>query len=177
MGRHSRGSCLIHLHLTLNGSTILSERFLQTANIVAAFVPVEMQTAANNGDWVSLTGYDCCVAILFKAAGTAGNDPIFTLKQASDASGTGSKSLNFTTVYSKVGTQTGLANFTRTIQAAATSYTDTVSAEAQAIIAIEIDAASLDVDGGFTHIQLSIPDTGTNAQLGAACYLMLDPRH
>jgi hypothetical protein len=34
----------------------------------------------------------------------------------------------------------------------------------------------LDSDGGFTHIQLSIPDVGGNAQLGAAFYIMLNPR-
>lgn len=155
----------------------MSEKFFQTANIVAAFVPVDMQAAANNGDWVSMKPYGRCVAVLFKAAGTAGEDPVFTLKQATDASGTGAKALNFTTIYSKVGTQTGIANFTRTTQAAANTYTDTVSAEAQAIIGVEIDGSDLDVDNGFTHVQLSIPDTGTNAQLGCGFYLMLDPRH
>lgn len=133
----------------------MSERFLQTANIVAGFVPVDMQTAANNGDWVGLKHYARCVAVLFKAIGTAGDDPVFTLKQATDASGTGAKELNFTTIYSKVGTQTGIANFTRTTQAAANTYTDTASAEAQAIIAVEIDAADLDVDNGFPGGALS----------------------
>lgn len=150
--------------------------FLQNANIVAAFVPVDMQAAANNGDWVSMANYGKCVAVLFKAAGTAGDDPVFKLQQAQDASGTGVKNLTFTTIYSKVGTQTGIANFTENTQTAATSYTDTVSAEAQAIMAVEIDANELDVANGFNHIQLSIADTGTNAQLGCGFYLMLNPR-
>lgn len=154
----------------------MSEKFLQTANIVAAFVPVDMQTAANNGDWVGLKHFARCVAVLFKAAGTASDDPVFTLLQAKDASGTDSKALNFTTIYKKVGTQTGIANFTRTTQSASNTHTDTVSAEAQGLFAVEVDASSLDVDNGFTHIQLSIPDTGTNAQLGCAFYIMLDPR-
>ena len=155
----------------------MSEKFFQTANIVTGFVPVDMQTAANDGDWVSMKDYNRCVAVLFKGIGTAGQDPVFTLKQATDAAGTASKALTFTSIYSKVGTQTGIANFTRTTQAAAATYTDAVSAEAQAIIAVEIDAASLDVDNGFTHVQLSIPDVGGNAQLGCAFYIMLDPRH
>ena len=155
----------------------MSEKFFQTANIVAGIIPVDMQTAANNGDWVSLKDYGRCVAVLFKGIGTAGDDPVFTLKQATDAAGTASKALTFTSIYSKVGTQTGIASFTRTTQTAAATYTDAVSAEAQAIIAVEIDAASLDVDGGFTHVQLSIPDVGGNAQLGCAFYIMLDPRH
>ena len=155
----------------------MTERFFETANLTAAFIPVDMSAAANNGDWVGLTNYGRCVAVLFKGIGTAGDDPVFTLKQATDASGSGAKALTFTSVFSKVGTQTGLANFTRTTQAAASTYTDLVSAEAQAIIAVEIDAASLDVTNGFNHVQLSIPDVGANAQLGCGFYLMLDPRH
>lgn len=154
----------------------MSERFFETTNIVAAFVPVDMQTAANNGDWVSLANYQRCVAVLFKGIGTAGDDPIFKLQQSTNASGSDAKDLDFTTVYSKVGTQTGIANFTRNTQSAATSYVDATSAEAEAIIAVEIDAADLDVDNGFKFIQLSVADVGGNAQLGCGFYLMLDPR-
>lgn len=154
----------------------MGSRFFQEANIVSAIVPVDLSTAANPGDWVSMANYNRVVAVLFKGIGTAGQDPVFTLEQATDATGAGHKALLFTTVYSKVGTQTGIAAFTKNTQAAATSYTDAASAEAQAIIAVEINAAELDVDGGFTHIQLSIPDVGGNAQLGCAFYLMLDPR-
>ena len=154
----------------------MSEQFFQTANIVSAFVPVDMKTGANTGDWVSLADYHRCVAVLFKAAGTAGDDPVFRLQQARDNIGSGVKDLNFTTVYSKVGTQTGIASFTRTTQTAATSYTDATSAENQALIAVEINAADLDVNGGFTHVLLSVADVGVNAQLGCAFYLMLDPR-
>lgn len=155
----------------------MGKAFFQTANIVSAFVPVDMQTGANDGDWVQLKDFRRCVALLFKGIGTAGQDPVFTLQQATDAAGTGAKALTFTTVYSKVGTQTGIANFTETTQTAANTYTDAASAEAQAIIGVEINAADLDVDGGFTHVQLSIPDTGGNAQLGCGFYLMLDPRY
>ena len=155
----------------------MGKAFFQTANIVAGIVPADLQTGANNGDWVSLKDYGRCVAVFFKGIGTAGDDPVFTLKQATDATGAGSKALTFTSVYSKVGTQTGIANFTETTQAAAATYTDAVSAEAQAIIGVEINATNLDVDGGFTHVQLSIPDVGGNAQLGCAFYIMLDPRY
>lgn len=154
----------------------MSERFFQEANIVSAFVPVDMQTAANEGDWVSLANYGRCVAVLFKGAGTAGQDPVFTLEQATSAAGGSSKALTFTRIYSKVGTQTGIAAWTRTTQAAAGTYTDAASAEAEAIIAVEVNAADLDVDNGFDFIRLTIPDVGGAAQLGCAFYLMLDPR-
>jgi len=87
------------------------------------------------------------------------------------------KDLDFTVVYSKVGTHTRVANFTRNTQSAATSYTDATSAEAESIIAVEISAEDLDADNDFTHIQLSVADVGGNAQLGCGFYLMLDPRH
>lgn len=152
----------------------MGKRFFQEANIVSAFVPVDLQTAANTGDWVSMVNYNRVVAVLFKGIGTAGQDPVFTLEQATDASGTAHKALTFTTIYQKVGTQTGIAAFTETTQAAATSYTNAASAEAESIIAVEINAADLDVDGGFTHVQLSVADVGGNAQLGCGFYIMLE---
>ena len=155
----------------------MTQRFFETANLVSGFVPVDLQTGANTGDWVGLGDYQRCVVVLHKGAGTAGDDPAFVLKQATDNSGTGSKDLDFTVIYSKVGTQTGIANFTRSTQTAAATYTDATSAESEGIISVEVSAEDLDVDNDFTHIQLSVADIGSNAQLGCGFYLMLDPRH
>jgi hypothetical protein len=155
----------------------MTAKFLEGADIVSAIVPVDLSTANNDGDWVNLKNYGRVLAVLFGAAGTAGQDPVFTLRQAQDNAGTGAKALNFTTIWSKVGTLTAVAGFTKVTQAAANTYTDLVSAEAQKIIAVEIRAEELDSEGGFTHVQLQIPDVGAAAQLGAAFYIMLDPRH
>jgi hypothetical protein len=103
----------------------------EEAQLVAAIIPVDLSTAANNGDWVSLKNYDELDIIIFKAAGTAGDDPVITLKQASDVAGTGAKALNFTRVDAKVGVQTGIGQFTKNTQAAGNTYTDLVSAESQ----------------------------------------------
>lgn len=154
----------------------MTAKFLETANVQMAIVPVDLGTAANNGDWVGLINYGRVVAMLVKGIGTAGQDPIFKLQQAQDNAGTGVKDLLFTTIWSKVGTQTGLATFTKTTQTAATSYTDAVSAEAEAIIAVEIRAEELDVANGFTHVRLDIADVGAAAQIGGAVYILLDPR-
>lgn len=153
------------------------ERALQSMGIEAAFVPVDMQAAANNGDWVNLALYQSVVCVLFKAAGTAGDDPVFTLKQAQAADGTGSKDLLFSTIYKKVGTLATTAEFTRATQTAATSHTDAVSAEAQGIMAVEVAAEDLDINNGFTFVQMSVPDVGSNAQLGCGFYLMMNPRY
>lgn len=151
--------------------------FFNNYTLASGFVPVDMQTGANNGDWISLENYGKCIAVLFKAAGTAGDDPVFTLKQAKTNAGGSSKDLKFSTIYSKVGTLDAVSDFTKTAQTAAASYTDATSAEAQAIIAVEIDAGDLDVDGGFKFVQLSIPDVGTNAQIGCALYILGDCRY
>lgn len=155
----------------------MAEGWLEGNNIQSAFVPVDLQDGANNGDWVSLAEYKRVLCVLFAAAGTAGDDPVFKLQQAKDNAGTGAKDLNFTVIHSKVGTQTSLGNFTRSTQAAATSYTDDESAEAQKLIAVEIKRDDLDVANDFTHVQLSVADVGGNAQLGCAFYLLLDADH
>ena len=145
--------------------------------IVSAFVPVDMQAAANNGDWVSLKNYGRVAVVLFKAAGTAGDDPIFTLRQATAVDGSGAKALNFTRIDSKVGTLTAVGTFTKNTQTAANIYTDTVSAEAQAIMVVDIGPEHLDVANGFDCVQLQIPDVGGNAQLGCGFYILYDPRY
>ncbi len=155
----------------------MNRHFLEKNQVVAAIIPVDLAAAANNGDWVSLKNFGRVAAIIYKAAGTAGDDPVFTLRQATDVAGTGAKALNFTRIDSKVGTQTGIGQFTTTTQAAANTYTDAVSAEAQAIMVVDIKAEDLDVDNGFDCVQLQIPDVGSNAQLGCALYILHEPRN
>ncbi len=151
---------------------------VEQAQIVAAIIPVDSQTGANNGDWVSLKGYGRCAIIIYKAAGVAGDDPVLTLKQASAVDGTGAKALNFTRIDAKVGAQTGVGQFTTVSQAAANTYTDPVSAEAQGLFVIEVQSSDLDVANGFDCVQISVPDTGAGgAQLLCALYLLLEPRY
>lgn len=155
----------------------MNKHILEKVQIVSAIVPVDLQTAANNGDWVSLKGYGRCAIVFFKAAGTAGDDPVFTLRQAKDVSGTTPKELNFTRIDTKVGVQTGIGTFTKVAQAAGNTYVNTDSAEAQAVMVVDIKAEDLDVEGGYDCLQLQIPDVGGNAQLGCALYLLHEPRY
>ena len=140
-------------------------------------MPVDMQAAANPGDWVALTDYKSVIICLFGAAGTAGDDPVFTLTQASDNAATGEKALTFSVIHEKVGTLASVASWTRTTQTAAGNYTNTSSAEGQKLMIVRIDADELDVANGFPHVQLHIPDTGSNAALGCGFYLMGNPVH
>lgn len=156
----------------------LNALFVEENQVVMAIVPVDSQTGANNGDWVSLKNFARCTVLVIKAAGVAGDDPVITLKQASDVSGTGAKALNFTRVDSKVGVQTGIGAWTANTQAAGNTYTDTVSAEAQGIFAIDVKSDDLDVTNGFDCLQLSVPDTGSaGAQLLTAIYILRGARY
>lgn len=151
--------------------------FVQNSQIVSGFVPVDLQAGANTGDWVSVENFNNLAIVFFKAAGTAGDDPTLTVTQATDNAGTSSKALNFTRVYTKQGTLSSVANFTLTTQSAANTYTDATSAEVQAIWVVEFAADDLDVSSGFTHIQASVGDVGSNAQVGACLYLATEPRY
>lgn len=156
----------------------LNNLLVEEAQIVAAIIPVDSQTGANAGDWVSMKNYERLTIVVFKAAGIAGDDPVLTVKQGSDVSGTGAKALNFTRVDAKVGAQTGVGTFTTVNQAAGNTYTDAVSAEAQGLFVIEFKADDLDVSGGFDCVQLSIPDTGAGgAQLISALYILRGARY
>lgn len=152
-------------------------RTIDSMQICSGFLPVDMSSAANAGDWVNLKDYESCLVVLAKAVGTAGDDPTITLLQATSAAGGSSKALNFTRIYVKMGTLTSVANYTEVIQTAANTYTDATSAEAAAIWVIEITPDMCDVGGGFTFIQASVADVGTNAQLGALLYILSKPRY
>lgn len=149
--------------------------FFEGNQIVPAFDPVNLGGQANNGDWVNLRNYFRLVVVLIAGIGAAGEDPVFTLRQAQDNAGTGAKALEFTRVYEKVGVLANVGVFTKVEQVAAGSYTNAASGEVANVIAVEILPEQM--DEGFTHVQLQIPDTGVAAQLGAAFYLLLDPRY
>lgn len=153
-------------------------KLAENSQIAAGFVPVDMSAAANNGDWINMRDWNHLTVIVYKSAGTAGDDPTITLKQATDNAGTGAKALNFTELWQKQGTLTASAQgtFTKKTQSAANTYVDTDSAENQGIYVLEIDGDMLDVDGNFTHVQVSIADVGINAQLGCALYILTQPR-
>lgn len=151
----------------------------ENSQIVSAFVPVNMATAANDGDWVSLRGFNKLLILLFKGIGTAGEDPVFTLRQATDVAGAGAKALDFTVIRSKVGATAlnAIGVFTETTQTAANTFTDIASAENEAMILVEVLAEDLDVSGDFDCVQLQIPDVGTGAQIGCGLYILTEPRY
>ncbi len=150
-------------------------KLIETAQITAGFVPLDLQTQ-RDGDWVGLQNYNHLSVIFFKGTGTDGDDPILTLQQAKDNSGTSAKALNFTEIWRKQGSDVQtVAQFTKTTQSAANTYTNTDGHE-QCIYVLEIDADMLDIDNGFKYVRVTLNDTGTNAQLGCILYILNEPR-
>jgi hypothetical protein len=156
--------------------TDLNNEFLEIADIIPAFVPVDMHTAANAGQWIGMKNIGRLVCVLFKAAGTVGDDPVITIQQATSNVGAGAKPLTFTRIRTKIGAIASTPQWTIDTQTAANTFT-TTSAASQAVIAVEIRATDLDMTNGFDYVQLSIPVTGTNPQLGAAFYIAYGIRY
>lgn len=155
----------------------LNAHFLEKNQVVGGIVPVNLATGANSGDWVSLKEYGRCAIVLFAGVGTVANDPVITLNQAKDVSGTGSKALTFTRADVKAATAiTSVGQFTTTTQAAANTFTLTGDAALQKIAVIDIKAEDLDIDNNFDCLQATIADVGTNTQLGCVLYFLHNPR-
>jgi hypothetical protein len=137
-----------------------------------------MQTAANTGKRVHVRNAQGCTIIVFKAAGTSGDNPVLTLQQHTAASGGSSANLAIITHYylKDATTLTGAETWTRVAQSVAATISDpggnTTSGAHQQIIAIEVDGVSL--SDTYEWISLSIADTGSNAQLGCVLYLLRD---
>jgi hypothetical protein len=147
-------------------------KLIDQLQIVSGFVPVNMATGANDGDYVSLKGYSKLGILFFKGAGGAGEPPTLTVTQASAVAGTGAKALNFTEVWVKNNADlTTVGPFTKVTQSAANTYA-TATGDTQAIVYVEFDAADLDVSGGFDCVKGSVADVGTTAQNGALIYLL-----
>ena len=156
-------------------------RLIDECQIVSGFLPVDTQAAANLGDVVSLKNYNRLTVIFFKATGVANDDPVLTFEQGTDvAFGTNKALAKIVEYWKKEGADlTAIGQFTRVTQAAAGTVTlCATAAESQGLYIFEIDAADLDVAGGFDCIRVTVPDTGAaGAQLGCLLYLLSGPRH
>lgn len=154
-------------------------QILEQMQIVEGWPIVDLQTADNTGDWVSLKNYKHLAILFASAVGTAGQDPTLTVNQATSAAGGSSKALTFTTIYRKQAA-TSLAStgtWTKTTQAAANTYTNDTSAEQDLIWVVEFDSDQLDVDNGFCFVNATVADVGGAAQLGYLLYLLSEPRY
>jgi hypothetical protein len=145
------------------------------------FAPVDMQTGTNTGKRVSLKHASGVTIVLFKAAGTSGDNPVLTLQQhTASSSGTTASATIIDHYYLKSGTTlAGTEAWTKVTQTAAATISDpgaaTTSGAQQQIVAIPVRGEQL--SDGYKYVSLNIADTGTNAQLGCVLYILHGLRH
>lgn len=146
---------------------------LDDLDMVEGFPCVDLQTAANTGDWVAARDFDKVAVVFISGVGTAGDDPTLTIQQATDNAGTGAKALNFATIYRKQAATSlaAVTAWTKTTQTAANTYTNATAAEEPLIWWAEFAGDDLDVANGFDHIRATVADVGGNAQPGYLFYL------
>ena len=165
----------------------LNTRLLESIDIVTLFVPGADINADKTGDWVSLKNYDGCLVCFHKAAGTAGDDPVISLLQATTVSGGSSKALNINHLYAKIGATalTGVNTFTKysgtaaaTVDLVSAFGTDILSDVGESLIVVDVRASDLDVNNGFDCITLFIEgDDIANATLSDAWCIMYGARY
>ncbi len=147
------------------------------AQIVSAIVPVDLATASNPGDYVTLKDYHRCAVVVQAAAGTAANDITVTMQQATDVSGTGAKALDFTRVDVKQGADVqAIAQFTEVTQAAGNTYTSDTNGEEELIYVFEFLAEDLDIDNDFDCLNVTVSQAGA-AKVGSAHYVLFEPKN
>ena len=156
----------------------MAEEFVHKINIVEGFLPVDLQTAANDGDWVSLRNYHNCAVVFVSAIGTATDDPTLTMEQATAVAGTGAKALNFTVIHRKQAATdlTATGTWTRTAQTAAATFTNGTSAEQDLIWIVDFVDTELDAANDFDCLRGRVNNIGSNAQLGYLYYALYNPR-
>jgi hypothetical protein len=140
--------------------------------------PVDFTTAGATGKRCSMRESEACSVVVIKAAGTAAQDPTFTLKQ--HTASTGGTTANLAIIdhyYLKAeATLDGDETWTRVAQTAAATIADPggagTSAEEEQIIVIPVDASEL--SDGYRYISLDVADPGANAMLGTIFYILHD---
>ncbi len=158
----------------------------EISDLVVGAIPVDLSAAANNGRWFNMQNCDGLNAILIAAVGTAGDDPVITLQQATDSSGTGSKELLIYDVQYKIGSTDIAAADDQWVDVTtidddngASSYdTDPIAgAENELVVCVYIRAGDLDVNNDFNYCRMTVADVGTNAQLGTILYIPSSPAY
>jgi hypothetical protein len=146
-------------------------------DISTGVAPVDLQ-AAQTGKRVHLKNAGGATIVVFKAAGTAGDDQTWTLQEHDASTGGTSQSLAVIShYYEKVettldGDETWAERDNLSGGSPQATILDATTAEVQQIMAIEVDSTQL--SDGFEWISLNNDGAGANAQLGAVLYFLRD---
>lgn len=154
-------------------SSITAEALGNLYDIGTCWAPVDLNTADGaTGKRIAMQPGRGLTIVVFKAAGTGGDDFTYTLQQ--HTAYTGGTSGNLATIdhfyYKSEATLDNDEAWTLATQAAAATVADTSRGQLQEILVIPVHQAML--TEGYTHVSLSAAATVANAQLAAALYIV-----
>jgi hypothetical protein len=144
-------------------------------DISIGVAPSDLSVAASTGKRICMSGVESVDVVLFKGAGTAGDDPAVTLVASTAATGGTSANLAVVSDYhlKDATALAGTETWAKKTQGAAATVTDPggagTSAEHQQIAVIHVRAD--DMPAGKPYLSLNIADVGANAQIGAVLYI------
>lgn len=142
-------------------------------DIASAFSPVDFNTSdAATGHRIHMKNYESIACVLFKGAGTAGADPVITVREHTAA--TGGTSADLVVVdeffYKAETALDGDEVWARGTQTKAATVTDATWAEQEAIVVAQVMAEHL--SAGYEWVSFNIAATVANAQLVSGFYIM-----
>jgi len=153
-----------------------SARLDEKVKTVLGTVGLILTTTVGDAKYVSLKGYAKCQIILVLGDGTSVTGADITLQQATAVAGTNEKPLSFTRMLKNVD-YAAAQTLTETAVTASTFTTQAVNSK-DSIYIIDVDAASLDVAGGFDCLRLDATAHAATASRGCmVLYNLYSPRY
>jgi hypothetical protein len=150
----------------------------ENINVASGLTVVDLATGANAGDVVHMDYWGECLVLLVKEAGAAGEPPIITVEQTQEIGGTPKALTIRGGSYVKKGANLqAVGDWTKTAMTTANTLNLTAG-DTEAIVAMHIRSADLDMANGYNCIKVSVAKTGATAgQLGTLLYIMGSPRY
>ena len=146
----------------------------EQSKIVVGGGPVLLNTAGITGAYVSMKNYNHLTAIVLLAPASGTDTAAITLKQATAIAGTGAKALPYTSIWKNGAPGT---NDTLVKTAVAANSVTTSAAAALELYVIELDAADLDVAGGFDCVGVDVSDPGSVSTPATVIYILGEARY
>lgn len=142
-------------------------------NIIKPLVGIEPSGTDNalTSVWVNLKDYEGAIFVIFATDDAAGDDVAVTLREAQSNTGTGARALTPRAWYRASGSAFGEA-FTQLTTAAVT-----IEGSENNVLIVEVDAAELDVNNDYTHVQVQTDNGGDAGKVLACVALAVGPRH
>lgn len=150
---------------------MFNELYGEAVAVKAAFNPADLNTAGATGAYIDMSKGEK-VAIVCVMGDSVGATAEFTLKQATDSSGTGVKDLSVANHYfKKAGAATSFTRVEPSSAAAAYDLSTDFAAQ-EGIVIFEINPSDLDVNNDFTHATIIVTDPAA-AKVYSVCYHVL----